>query len=414
MHLREIRIWRIALLMAAGCVLGFALLTAAYCLPAEPMKQNLRKTADTFLTEGNRPQVIPTYPGSTGDGYTDALMLTEAIFDDPQISPLRKAIYVYRRAGSESASADLGDLLEGNRDMPWVISYERYWHGYLVFLRPLLLIFNYGDLRMLMCTAQVLLFALIVVLLCRRGMPELVVPFAAAVLTLSPMGTMLSLQYFSVYAVAMLGMLAVLCLDAQLCRGARYIELFVLLGMLTSYLDFLTYPLATLGLPLLLVLYRHTGGRGLLRFAAAAAAAWVVGYLGFWALKWAAGSLLAQENLFMSAVYRVGYQTSTTYIGTNRWQVIAENLAAVCRPGYALLYTGSALACALPVLRRRGGGRRLLSGGRLLLLLVGLTPFIWWMAAANHSMDHAFFTYRLLAVTVFAVLAWLSSARAAE
>ena len=59
MHLREIRIWRIALLMAAGCVLGFALLTAAYCLPAEPMKQNLRKTADTFLP-GRRETAIPT------------------------------------------------------------------------------------------------------------------------------------------------------------------------------------------------------------------------------------------------------------------------------------------------------------------------------------------------------------------
>ena len=37
-------------------------------------------------------------------------------------------------------------------------------------------------------------------------------------------------------------------------------------------------------------------------------------------------------------------------------------------------------------------------------------PFAWWLLAANHSLVHTFFTYRVIAVTVLAVLAWLASA----
>lgn len=147
MNVRELRPLRVAGLMLLCCVLGFALLTAAFCLPLRALR-DAEETAALFRSEGNRPKAIPTYLGSTGDGYTDALMLSEALYRDPDVGPLEQAVYVYRLYGSESASADLADLLEGN-PTPFTISYERYWHGFLVLLRPLLMLFSYADLRML-------------------------------------------------------------------------------------------------------------------------------------------------------------------------------------------------------------------------------------------------------------------------
>lgn len=409
MHLKQVKLTRAAAMMIVGCVIGFALLAAVYCLPLDTLR-DAENTAEIFRREGNRPSAIPGYPGTTGDGYTDALMITEALFSDPDVSPLEQAVYVNRRAHSDSASADLVRLIEGG-EMQWTIQYTRYWHGFLVFLRPLLMVFSYADLRMLMCAAQMLMIAAMLILMTKKDHMELIAPFFAACLTLSPMGTTLSLQYFAAYAIMMLGMLGVLALDKRLSRGAGYFYYFLLLGMLTCYFDFLTYPLVTVCMPLILALYLHRDDSGLLLFAAAAGAAWCVGYLGFWAMKWVVGSLLVQKDLVYNAFHHAAYQMSTADTAAgNRLEAIAKNLAAVCRPGYAAVYLGCAACC----LTGRRDWRSLLSGGRWLIAAMALVPFVWWPLAASHSIVHSIFTHRLLAITAFALLTFLVSARKAR
>ena len=39
---------------------------------------------------------------------------------------------------------------------------------------------------------------------------------------------------------------------------------------------------------------------------------------------------------------------------------------------------------------------------------LALLPFAWWFVTFHHVSAHNWYTYRALAVTVFAVLAWLS------
>lgn len=408
MDFKKISLMKIAAMLLAGCAAGFLLLTAVFCLPVSGVKES-RETAEAFRREGDRPNVIPVYEGARLDNYTDAVMLAEAIFDDPEISPLDKAVYAYRRAGSDSASADLAAQLEGE-ELPWVIGYTRYWHGFLVVLRPLLLLFSYADIRMLISSVQMILFALFLVCLIQKDRTELVLPFLAVVLTLSPTGTMISMQFFSVYAITMLGLMAVLNQDAWLSQGARYFYLFALLGMLTCYFDFLTYPLVALFLPLLLVLALHADEAGMLRFCIAACAAWVVGYIGLWALKWIVGSFLVGENLVLNAYYHTQYQVSLADSETgSRLEAVTENLKVLFRPGYLAVYTGCAAASVLSFVRRRGSVKRLFCGARMLMPLVGLAPFVWWVFAASHSIAHSFFTHRLLTITVFALMGWIAS-----
>lgn len=409
MNIRKIRIMRILLMMAFGCIIGFSLLMAAYCVPVDNVK-DAQQTADIFRQEGDRPSVIPSFRGSTSDNYTDALMIAEALFDDPQISPLEKAVHVYRRANSESATADIADYLEG-KPMQWVIPYARYWHGFLVILRPLLLVLGYADIRMLMCSIQMLAYMAIVASMITKNKKELVIPFFAVMMTLSPMGTMISMQYFASFAIMVLGMLAVLHYDAWLKQGARYFYFFVLTGMLTAYLDFLTYPLVTLGMPLLLALYHHLEEDNLFWFAAGACVCWGVGYAGFWGLKWLCASVLTGENMIYNALSHTKFHVSASEIESDsRMLALTENLKVVFHPGYLLVYLGSAAASLVHVIRRKCEIRKLISGGRPLLLLIGLLPFFWWAVTVTHSYLHDLFTYRILAITVFALLGWLASA----
>lgn len=408
MDIKKISLFRIAAMLLTGCAMGFLLLTAVFCLPVSGMKES-RETAEAFRREGDRPNVIPVYEGARLDNYTDAVMLAEAIFEDPEISPLRKAVYAYRRAGSDSAAADLAAQLEGE-SLPWVIGYTRYWHGFLVVLRPLLLLFSYADIRMLISSSQMVFFALFLVRLVQKNRTELALPFLAVVLTLSPTGTMISMQFFAVYAITMLGLMAVLNQDAWLRQGARYFYFFVFLGMLTCYFDFLTYPLVTLCLPLLLVLALHADEPDMLRFCIAACIAWGVGYIGLWALKWIAGSFLVGENLVRNAYYHTQYQVSLADSETgSRLEAITENIKVLLRPGYLAVYAGCALASVVSFIRRRGSVRMLFYGARGLMPLVGLVPFVWWVFAASHSIAHSFFTHRLLTITVFALMGWMAS-----
>ena len=91
---------------------------------------------------------------------------------------------------------------------------------------------------------------------------------------------------------------------------------------------------------------------------------------------------------------------------------LTENLKVVCHPSYLLLYLGSAAACVVRIIRNGCGARALLRGGRPLLLLISLMPFGWWAVTVTHSYLHDLFTYRILAISVFGVLAWLASAPA--
>ena len=408
MQIRQIRPLRALLMLAAGCVLGFALLTAAFLLPAGPMRDHLWESLWTFKQEGDYPIANRHYAGSTWDNFTDSLLLQEAIFYDASKSPLEKAVYIYRDDCGSVGMLNLAAQLEGQTEKGEPISYARYWHGALVWLRPLLLLLNYEDIRTLICMTQVLLFAAVALLMVSRGQRSLVLPYAAMILTLAPTGTMLSIQYFSLYAIMTLGMAFVLLKGEWLRQGARSFYFFLLLGMLTSYFDLLTYPIVTLGMPLALMLCVNRREAGL-PFAVAACASWAVGYLGLWALKWVVGSLLVGENLLSGALEVVAFHT---VIGeesrpVTRWQAIAQNVGVVCQPAYALLYGGCLAACALR-LRRCRAGLRALAGQSRLLLLLALLPFAWWFVTFHHVSAHNWYTYRALAVTVFAVLAWLS------
>lgn len=49
------------------------------------------------------------------------------------------------------------------------MNYSRYWHGYLLYLKPLLLFFNVYDIKILMMFIQLLLIVWVEILLAKRS-----------------------------------------------------------------------------------------------------------------------------------------------------------------------------------------------------------------------------------------------------
>lgn len=74
---------------------------------------------------------------------------------------------------------------------------------------------------------------------------------------------------------------------------------FLIIGMLTSFFDFLTYPLFTLGMPLILISVLGTfSSVQKLCDIVKNSIFWGIGYGGMWCGKWMVGSILTGDNLF--------------------------------------------------------------------------------------------------------------------
>ena len=287
---------KLAVLYLACLVASTLALTAVYCLPVRPIQEHVRVSVDAFLEEGDNPFVLPGYKGSSLDNTTDAIMLGNALYQSEL--PAYQAAMEAGRAelDNEHTQLALKKYLDQDQGLT-LTSYERYWHGYLVVLKPLLLVFNYGQIRILNGIVMAILVLLILRQLWKRDLRRGMLAFLLSVAGLFPMALPYSLQFSTSFYVGTGISLFLLYRYEKIKEKEQYIEMFFLAGALTSYVDFLTYPIYALGIPLVLciVLDNENIGNELKRIVACACS-WGSGYLLMWAGKWLIGSALLKEK----------------------------------------------------------------------------------------------------------------------
>ncbi len=386
----------------AAILLGALLLVCVRAIPSDMLRQRAAESAALNYSE-LRPELLPQVEISQLDNYTDSLMLNLCLTESG--SPVRDALSSpFTSYGGDDAAEDFR-LLAAGAEGGTQIPYTRYWHGWQLFLRPLLLFANLSTIRYLLMALELALTVLLVGKLC-GGRPERGIPFLAFWLSLYPPGLFFSLQYGSVYCVTLLG-----CLGVLYGKEEKRPLLFELLGIAVAYLDFLTYPLVALGVPLALVLTktagteRHIGRRAEKAFFLCVC--WGFGYALMWAGKWVLAGLLtgvdAVGDSLSTAAFRMSGQTQDEAI--TALSAIGRNLSFFAYKG--LLLSLLLLAAALLFLLLRRGSRPVLAADVLGLLACAAMPFVWYALLANHSQIHAFFTFRELGVTVFALFSLL-------
>ncbi len=179
---------------------------------------------------------------------------------------------------------------------------------------------------------------------------------------------------------------------------------FTLTGCLTSYFDFLTYPLVTYGVPATLYLCSVPDAtwKKALKGLVLTLVAWGVGYVGMWTGKWILGSLLGGGNLLEEALRLLRIRTSNSDAAgaqASLFMLVKRQLFRLKSPSLAVaavyvLVTG---VCFL----KRAPRRKLAGLSWLPWIALCVLPFVWYVGAFNHSYVHAFFTYRELMITAF-------------
>ena len=389
-----------ALLLAAGLV-------ATAFIPRSAIERHMRASAEYLCQAPLFDEVVEGVACSKIDHYADAILLGIAWqYDagDPLHSVMSSSYY--HEDNKEATKNLLRAVTEG---LPANREYIRYWHGSLLIVRPLLTLLSVQGIYMLNAAALALLIASLILRLGRRGASVPLVGIGASLIGVSCWYVPLSLEYTWVFLIVLIQLHVVLCKRFARTTLGR-MQFFLVSGMLTSYLDFLTTELLTLLLPLLLVLWMDRDeDRGLVSLGSLAVlvAAWGVGYAGMWAFKWLMASVVLGVDYQRTVGFHVMVRSSALVADSAAqqcWEAVQRNVGCL----FPLGYGGMGVVCALVVLAAAlyAAHTHRQNDVRVGLVVrygvLGIVPFIRFVVLNNHSYLHYFFSYRVLAATLFA------------
>ncbi len=380
------------------------LMLGAYSIPSSLIIDNVSASAQQLMQEGQGAHIVSGRLGRL-DNYTDATMLNLAISGDAQ-HPLRSAMLnPYYDLDDEDIpkSVYTNRVAHGQTDGLNLCYYGRYWQGYLVTLKPMLIIFTLHGLRILNCILMSLLCLATLWLIWQRiGKVEALLFLLSLLIFYFPV-VPFALQYSTCFYLMFLGMLAVM-LYPRLTDSSRSLVLtFFVIGGVTSFFDFLTTPQLTLGMPLLVCILARPKHE--VRKVIMASVAWAVGYALLWASKWVVGYSLTDFNLLADASQQLGVRTSQVYYGIDltipkMLQFIIygdEHTFTWRRPVFFLIL------CIIYLFLQKG--IKVQRQWYWLLLVAMIVP-VWFLLIREHSIEHLWFTLRSFLVTIFALLLW--------
>ena len=401
---------------------GITLNCAAFLLPQDRIHDNIVRSGETFLLEGGFPGIVKDYDISLPDNNMDAWSLLIADYNDPKDPMILKAL-----AGKYASYPVPQNGLMGVDNLPEVhtgspekvYSYNRYWHGWLFPLRLLLCFFYYSDIRVLDMFVMTGLFSAVMLGMQKKELGALVFPLTVSFLAMMPVTLPLCFSYMTSLIIALSMLLALLYKREQIEKHLYVPVFFLIGGAVTSYTEFLVFPILTLGWPLTLYIItlqkERKDWKEQLKMIAVCSIAWAFGYFGMWASKWIVTDLLTDLNSIRSAYKQIRIRSSATsdlkmQEQISRFKAVYINLKRLYKRPFVALFTLSVLYYFTKPLRRRTRNaahnekccQRFMD--MLMLWLIAAMPLVWWFLTANHSWIHSHFTYRAAAVMIFAGL----------
>ena len=394
------------LIFIIAFIAGILLLFAAFLLPKQPMRDNLKYSMLAIAQEnGQSCEILYGLPSTFDSLFTDSIMMLSSVYESDH-SLAEAVAAIYRPDVDEDwwqPTQSLLNYLETGQ-VDYEASYSRYWHGYLVLLKPLLLLLNFEEIKLLNLLLQGGLFLYLIVRMRDRGLKELAAAFAAAYFLMFPIAMAFSLSMAICDYIALLGMAILIRRPVIAANTLSSIWFFMGLGIAAAYFDFLTFPLITLGFPLVLALALRKDQDQNLRYVITSCASWGASYVAFWASKWIFGCLVLKENVIADAIQTIFFRTSSEG-GNNRFTFYFQTLFKNLKMWNAIPYL--VLLVILIILAVRGifFNHKKPDLKRLApYLLVAVLPFLWYAVILNHSYEHAAYTFRILTITVFAGL----------
>lgn len=370
---------------------------AACIIPSEHIRSNIKLSLKHDL-KTDYPKAIINDSRYQMDNFTDALILSQAYYCDR--FELKRSMFLVPYSSAEPGKTNImtDNLrnLVNNKGYVVCKEYPRYWHGSAFIMRFLLLLSDYSTIRKVFYIVSSLLLLLTLIILKQRTNLFVSAAFLLSLLTVNVFVTQFSIQFIPVLLITLI---STLMLFRQ--KTDKRI-LFFITGSLTAFFDLLTTPLLTLGLPLsimIIVLYQdyHVNEKHIfIKTTLVQSIIWSAGFVMTWLAKWCIATLFTGYNVFSDG-YNAFLYRSAGLDEFSRADALTANIDMLPLP---FILTIIVILLVLLLIRFNKQGLK----PALVLLLISAIPYLWYFMAANHSYLHWWFTYRLQAVSILAIL----------
>lgn len=373
----------------------FLSMTLVYCIPTSWIQENVTKSLAVMETEGERPMYAFYRHSAIVDNHTDMLMYESLIANRDYYNPIQASVSINQ--------------------------YPRYWHGYQVILRPLTVIFQVQELRYLGMLLFYLLFAWSAWLIAQKTRLVHGILYVLTIASSYLVAVTTCFQYLTTFYVLFLSLIVILTGYEKKRAVPSWLMLcFFVTGMVENFFDFLTYPIITLGIPLILLLWMRVRDeqadfKNNFRFMFRASVSWGLGYALTWIAKWGISILVFGMKYFWRTMEVVKFRLEgSEEIPLDRIGTIQKNLKAWLnvQDGGLISWSKAAalillVAIILVIWRKLKDRKTVLA--YVPMLFVAAYPYIWYLVMSNHSQIHFWYTYRAQLVTLFGGLMFIVS-----
>lgn len=408
------------------------LLFISSLFPSDIIRENVEESSEKLSKEGNLYKIFK-YSDIVNNNYTDALMINEAYSID-NTNPIYSYMTVRKNYNKEITKNSMKDIseelisinsseydpvgeleefLNGNIDTS--VNYARYWHGYLPVIRTLLIFFNVTEIRIILLIIFIILFIWLIKLIKEKLGIIISIIFAISLILQGYFYVSYSLESAPVFLVMMISSIILLKRIDKFKN--LYLYIFII-SCITNFVDYLTVPLITLAIPLLLyILYKQKNDKELdyknyFVIILKSSCIWLVGYGMTWLSKWIIYDVIYKEGLIKSAIHQIIYRTENYNRNT---EMTIQNVLKI------LLYTNVKYAIELfniwiivifiMINKYKLKLKKITEyiKENIPIYIISLMPLVWYIVLANHTVLHFRFTYRHILIFLIGILICLKN-----
>ena len=375
---------------------GFLYLNILFCvllsinkLPKNLILNNLIKNVRYYEGMEDRYYLVKNLPQSNHDVVTDCLVFNIISNIDSQnslVSTVAAKYYVTDNTYSEDLKSTVLNEKGTNA------SYSRYFHGYMIVYRFLLLFMSINEIKIFMFLLATSLFLYFSYLCIKKRLKKVTVSMLISFFICMLPFSFNTIGHVFPYFIALLGCIVIIC------NKNRNTELlFLILGISVAFFDFLSVETLTLTLPLLCLIVKHQEENTALSLKTFTIINinWLLGYIMTFLYKWLLNFLvLGIKYTEISISKGLDEIISSAKLGSGISLNINMlfpyvNSSAISLGIYLLLLSALAIFCYL--FHKKDCNKYNTIG---YLIFIFFIPYIRYFLLSNHGVFHYFFTYR--------------------